>query len=248
MREKLTAWLPDSIIVFMAKVMRKTKLTAKEREVQQKFIEALGLLEKKDTPGKIVGIVGLIGSGKSRIAQALAKTLPAIVVEGDAVRMCLRDAGASYDRTWKICENAAIAAAGSGAYIVIDADYIAAEKRASLNQAAKNARMEVIYLRTMCDFDVMIGRMIAASYPEDSFFGGASTQWQGTADQRGAVVKIREFIMRLAGHYKMEKTKYPTRYAWTPRKFSFVHFIIDTTDEKKWPEEVKRIAKQIRLR
>lgn len=250
MREKstalLTAFLPDSIIVFMAKVMRKTKLTEKEQEVQRKFIEGLGLSEKKDAPGRIVGIVGLIGSGKSRIAQGLAKEFPAVIVEGDAVRVCLREAGVSYDRAWKICENTAIAAAERGAHVVIDADYIAAEKRASLNRAAKRARVDVVYLRTICDFDVMLGRMIVASYPERSFFGGASTGWEGTADQRGAVVKIRELIMRLASHYKMEETKYPARYQWTPRKFSFVDFTVDTTNEKKWPEEVKKIAKQIR--
>lgn len=248
MLSQLTEFLPASIIVFMAKAMRKTKLNEKEQEVQRKFIESLRFSGKKDAPGKIVGIVGLIGSGKSTIAQTLAKEFQGIVVEGDAVRVRLREASTGYDRAWKICENVAIAVARSGAYVVIDADYIAAEKRASLNQAAKSAGIDVVYLRTICDVDVMIGRMVAARYPEDSFFGGASTLWQGTADQRGAVVKIRELLMRLASHYKMKKTKYPARYQWTPRKFSFVDFTVDTTDEKKWPGEVKRIASQIRLR
>lgn len=249
MREKLTVWLPHFIIVLMAKITGKSKLTEREKEAQQKFIENLHLPEKNNGyAGKIVAMVGLIGSGKSRIAQALAKEVPAIIVEGDAVRIRLREAGAGYDRAWKICENTAIVAAGQGVHVVVDADYIAAEKRASLNQAAKKAGIDVIYLRTICDFDVMIGRMMASSYPEHSFFGGASTIWQGTADQRGAVIKIRELIMRLASHYEMEKTKYPARYQWVPRIFSFVDFIVNTTDEKKWPKRLEKIAKQIRLR
>lgn len=249
MIHQLTEFLPACIIVFMANVTGKSKLTNVEKRVQEEFIASLGLKSTKGArPGKIVGIVGLVGSGKSFVARALAEASPAIVVEGDAVRVRLREAGASYDRAWKIYENAAIAIAERGAHVVIDADYIAAEKRASLNQAAEKVRVNVVYIRTICDFDVMIGRMIAASYPEDSFFGGASTQWQGTADQRGAVVKICELIMRLPSHYRMEETKYPARYQWVPRKFSFVHFVVNTTDEKKWPEKIKTIAKQIRLR
>lgn len=250
MLHRLTEFLPACIIVFMIKVSRKAKLKPAEEKVQKEYIARLGLAEKKNgaRPGKIIGIIGLVGSGKSAIARILASELPGIIVEGDAVRVMLREAGASYDRTWKICENIAIAAAGSGAHVVLDADYFAAEKRASLNHASKDAGIYALYLRTFCDFDVMIGRMITASYPENSFFGGASTQWQGTADQRGAVVKIRELIMRLPSHYKMEKTKYPARYQWMQRKFSFVHFVVNTTDEKKWPEEVRKIAKQIRLR
>lgn len=249
MREKLTALMPDSIIVFMAKILGKTKLTEIERKIQETYIDSFGLQRKGGQSGKIVGIVGLIGSGKSAVAQALAKELLGVIVEGDAVRVRLREAGAGYDRAWKICENIALAmAAKYGKHIVIDADYIATEKRASLNQAAKKAGIDVLYLRTICDFDVMIGRMITASYPEGSFFGGTSTTWQGTADQRGATVKIRELIMRLASHYKMEKTKYPARYRWMSLKFSFVHFVVNTTDEKEWHRKVKKIGKQIRLR
>lgn len=250
MIHRLTEFLPARIIVFMIKVSRKAKLKPAEEKVQKEYIAHLGLAEKKDgaRPGKIIGIIGLVGSGKSAIARILASEFPGIIVEGDAACVMLREAGASYDRAWKICENIAIAAAGSGAHVVLDADYFAAEKRASLNQAAKDAGVDVLYLRTICDMDVMIGRMIMASYPEHSFFGGASTMWRGTLDQCGAVVKIRELIMRLASHYKMEKTKYPARYQWMPRKFSFVHFVIDTTDEEKWSKKVKKIAKQILLR
>lgn len=245
----LTAFLPDSIIVFMAHITGKSKLTAAEKRVQEEYIAHLGIgLTKSARSGKIVAMVGLIGSGKSRIAQGLAKEFPAIIIEGDAVRVCLREAGASYDRAWKICENAAIAVTESGAHVVIDADYFAAEKRASLNKAAKKAGVDMVYLRTFCDFDMMIGRMMAASYPEDSFFGGASTQWQGTADQRGAVVKLREMMSRLPSYFQAVRTKYPGRYKWVPRKFSFVDFTVDTTNEKKCSEEVKKIAKRIRLR
>lgn len=245
----LTKFFPASIIMFMANVTGKSKLTAAEKRAQGEFIASLDIGSTKSIrPGKIVAMIGLIGSGKNAAAQALAKELPGIVVEGDAVRVRLREAGAGYDRAWKICENTAIAAAERGAHVVVDTDYVAAEKRASLNRAAKGAGVDVVYLRTICDLDMMIGRMIMAPYPEYSFFGGASTQWQGGGDQRGAVVKIRELIMRLASHYKMEKTKYPARFQWVPRKFSFVHFIVDTADEKKLPGEIKKIVKQIRLR
>lgn len=249
---RLTEFLPASILVIMAKVTGKSRLTAIERRVQGEFIAGL-LLDResgqKTSQPKIVAMVGSIGSGKSSVAQALAKELPAVVVEGDAIRVLLRKAGVGYDRVWEIGRQAAMAAVKSGKYVVIDGDASPAEQRKILIETAKRANAEVIFVRAVCrDLDVLIERIFTTPYPEDSFFGGAGTTAKGSADQRGAVVKMREFISLLRRHYRPEKTKYPGRDNWMPKKMSFVGYEVDTTDEKAWPIEVKRISKQIKLR
>lgn len=246
----LTAFLPDSIIVFMARATGKSKLTPTEKRVEREFIASLGIRSAKSARpgiGKIVAMVGSIGSGKSSVAEAFARDLPAVVVEGDAIRVLLRKAGASYDRVWEIGKNAAIAATENGVNVIIDGDASRAEQRKILTEAARSIHANVIFVRAVCrNFDILLGRIIAGHYTDDSFFGGANTLWRGSAQERGAIVKMRELISLLRRHYRPEKTKYPGRDNWQPKKFSFVDFEIDTTNEKKWPEEVKKIAKQIR--
>lgn len=247
---QLTEFLPTSIIVFMAKVTGKSKLTTVEKRVQEEFITHLGIEPSKGArSGKIVAMVGSIGSGKSSVAEALAKELGAVVIEGDAIRMFLRKAKAGYDHAWEIGKNAVKAAAENGRNVIIDGDASRAEQRKMLLAAAKNIDADVIFVRTICgDFDVLLGRIIVGPYTEHSFFGGANTSWKGPFQERGAVVKIREFFSLLRRHYRPQKTQYLGRDNWVPKTFSFVDFAIDTSDEKRWPEEVKKIAKQIKLR
>ena len=54
----------------------------------------------------VIAIVGLVGSGKSFVADELAKLISATVIENDKIRVCLRKEGERYEGTRKIVENA----------------------------------------------------------------------------------------------------------------------------------------------
>lgn len=255
MRERLTAWLPDSIIVFMANVTGKSKLTTTEKCVQKEFIVSLGVEPSKSAwPGKIVAIVGLLGSGNSSVARVLANAFPAVVIEGEVVHTLLREAGASQDRAWKISENIAIAVADKGKNVIIDADFVQPEKRKSLLYAAKHKDINVLFVRVTCHVEMINYRIVKASYREGSFFPGANPTskelkeiWSTLdANTRGMIIKKKEMQRRLLNHYRWQGGTHGGKLML--KKMPFVNFEIDTTDEKKWPEEVKRIVKQIRLR
>lgn len=251
----LTKFLPPSIIMFMAKIMGKSKLTAVEKRVQEEFISGLDFSGSKTSSPKIVAMVGLLGSGNSSIARVLTDALSAIVIEGEIVHTLLREAGANQDRAWKVSENAAIAAAEKGKNVVIDADFVQPEKRKSLLYAAKQIGVNVLvfFVRATSHLEMVDYRIMTASYKEDSFFPGANPTckelkdiWSTLdANMRGMIIKKKEMQRRLLNHYRWQSGKHGGKLMI--KKMPFVDFEVDTTDEKKWPEKVKKIAKQIRL-
>ncbi|MEK7070029.1 MAG: AAA family ATPase, partial [Patescibacteria group bacterium] len=173
------------------------KLTEKELKAQEVYANKLDIALRKTKKPLIVGIVGLIGSGKSTIAKELASLIGATVVSGDDIRICLRKEKEKYDNTRLIAENIAEAKIGMGGNVIIDSDFIDQKKRVSLKEKAKKVGAKVIFIRTYADLDVVIGRIMDADYeniPED-FFGGASSSYQGK--NKGAVVKEREMICRI---------------------------------------------------
>lgn len=251
----LTRLLPTFIVMIMAKITGKSKLTTTEKRVQEEFIAGLGITPSQSArPGKIVAIVGLLGSGDSSVAHALANAFPAIVIEGEIVHTLLRKAGASQDRAWKISENIVITLAEKGKNVVIDADFVQPEKRKSLLYATKQAGADVFFVRVVCHLEMIDYRITKASYKEGSFFPGANPTCKELKDiwstldvkTRGTLIKKKEMQRRLPNHYRWQGGAHGGRFI--ERKLSFVDFTVDTTDEKKWPEEVKKIAKQIQLR
>ncbi|MEK7480930.1 MAG: AAA family ATPase [Patescibacteria group bacterium] len=251
----LTEWMPAPIIMFMARITGKTKLTAIEERVQKEFIASLHLDEgSKTSQQKIVAMVGLLSSGNSSVARALADALSAVVIEGEVIHTQLREAGGSQDRAWKIAENAALAATERGKNVVLDADFIAVEKRKSLLHMAKDVGKDVFFVRVVCHLEMIDYRLLTASYPEGSFFSGANPTCEklkeiwDTLDgnTRGMLIKKKEMQRRLLNHYQWKGGRHGGKLFL--KKMTFVDFEIDTTNEKTWPAEAKHIAKQIRLR
>lgn len=165
-------------------------------------LEIFELTPRRTKKPIVVGIVGLIGSGKTTIAKEMAPLVGAVIVPGDNIRILLRKEKEKYDNTRLIAENIATEIINKGGNVIIDSDFIDQKKRVSLKEKAKRVGAKVIFIRTYADLDVMMGRMMDADYkdiPED-FFGGASSIWQGT--NKGAVVKLREMYRRLPHHYR----------------------------------------------
>ncbi len=220
------------------------KLTKQERAAQDAFVAKLAFTERKTARPVVIALIGLVGSGKSSVAQELAKRIGATVVVGDDIRIELRRQDASYEHASRIAGNAAREIVRKGGNVILDSDFIDT-KRASLREKLRGTGVRLLFIRTHCDRDVMLGRMMTATYRNqiDDFFGGASAAWKGNAQTKGAVVKIREMWRRTPHHYRWENE---AGGRWVLRKLPFTVFAeIDTTDEAVWKREVKKCAERI---
>jgi len=193
----------------------------------------------------VVAMIGLIGSGKSSVAREIAKHSGAIVIEGDYIRVALRKRGQSYESAREIAEHIAYDAVRRGSNVVLDSDFVDPKKRASLEKKAGQMEARVHYVRTHCDFDIATGRIVSANYknsPED-FFGGAGTSFKGSAQNRGAVVKMRELLRRVPHHYQWE---HKDGGRWLLKKPPCKLLAdIDTTHPLAWKKEVEKSFKKL---
>lgn len=233
-------------------MIKKEKLTQKERKVQEKFLANLEIrIPRKTKKPVIVAMIGLVGSGKSSVAKEIAGLIRANIVNGDEIRVLLRKEGEKYEGTRKIAENAALEIIKRGGNVIMDSDHVDAKKRASLRAKAKQAKVKLVFIRTYSEdggqpgisgftLDTMIGRNMTGAY--DEFFGEAKTPWQGNKQEKAAVVKLREMIRRLPHHYRWENKgggKWVIKNPPCP-----VIADINTADPG-WKSEVQKVAKKL---
>ena len=132
-----------------------------------------------------------------------------------------------------------------GGNVILDSDFIDPKKRASVREKARVADVRLVFICTYAYFDVMVGRALTADYQNsaDDFFGGASSQWKGSEQSKGLVVKVREMWRRTPLHYRwVNKGGGQWKIKNPP---CTVLADIDTTDEKKWKQEVAKCAKEL---
>jgi len=222
-------------------VHKREKLTQKEQRAQDSFLAKIDIKKRKTEKPVIVAIIGLVGSGKSSVAQELAKHIGATVIEGDDIRIELRKQSERYEKSRAIAENVAIEVVKQGGNVVLDSDFVDEKKRASVREKARKAGVRLVFVRTYCDLDVMVGRVLTATYRNrvDDFFGGASSKWTGSEQSKGAAVKVREMWRRTPHHYRWVNQG---GGKWVLKKFPFAIFAeIDTTD--LWKRDVEKCAK-----
>jgi len=202
---------------------------------------------KTDNP-IIVAVIGLVGSGKSSVAHELAKHIGATVIKGDDIRIELRKQSEQYEKSRVIAENATLEVVKQGGNVILDSDFVDEKKRASVREKARKAGVHLVFVRTHCDLDVMVSRVLTATYHNlvDDFFGGAKSKWKGDEQSKGAAVKVREMWRRTPHHYRWVNQG---GGRWKLKKFPFAIFAeIDTTDSDSWKREVGRCAKQLLTR
>ncbi|MDO8555255.1 MAG: hypothetical protein Q7R75_01685, partial [bacterium] len=144
-----------------------------------------------------------------------------------------------------IAENAAIEVVKQGGNVILDSDFVDEKKRASVREKARKAGFRLVFVRTHCDLDVVVGRVLTATYHNrvDDFFGGAKSKWQGSEQSKGAAVKVREMWRRTPHHYRWVNQG---GGQWVLKKFPFAIFSeIDTTDSDSWKRAVEKCAKQL---
>lgn len=242
MFERLTETVLGRIIGVM--VHRNETLTKKESQALDFTASKLSVPARKTKNPMIVAMIGLVGSGKSSVAQELATEIGAVVIEGDEIRVELRKLGEHYEKTRAIVEDLALEVVRKGGNVILDSDFIDAKKRASLYEKARKAGVRVAFVCTYADPDIMFGRTITADYRRDAsdFFGGASTKWEGDEQSTGAVVKFRELWRRTPHHYRWEN-KGLSGGRWVIKSPpARVIADIDTTNSEKWKQEVQKCA------
>lgn len=228
-------------------------LTEKEQFAQKLFISKLKIRRRITKKPIIVAMIGLVGSGKSSVAKELAKSIGAIVVESDKIRVQLRKINENYNHLQQITENITKQIIKKGGNVILDSDFINLEKRQGLNKISKKVKARLINLHVYCveknnkipgiNFDVMIGRIISGSYKLTDFFGGARSAWLGDKKYKGAIVKLREMIRRLPQYYQWEN-KISGR--WILKRLPIRFFVqINTADEKNYKKEIKKIAERL---
>lgn len=226
-------------------VHKHEKFTKKERTAQDAFMTKLDIKKRKTEKPVIVAIIGIVGSGKSSVAHELAKRIGATVIEGDDIRVELRKQSECYEKSRAIIENAAIEVVKQGGNVILDSDFVDKKKRASIREKARKAGARLVFVRAHCDVDVMVGRILTATYHNrvDDFFGGAKSKWQGNEQSKGAAVKVREMWRRAPHHYRWINQG---GGKWVLKKFPFAIFAeIDTTDPDLWKRKVEKCAKQL---
>ena len=236
------------IIGIVIMVLKHDILTKKERAAQDAFMAGLDVKKRKTEKPVIVAVIGLVGSGKSSVAQELAKHIGATIIEGDAIRIELRRQGERYEKARVIAENAAIEVVKQGGNAILDSDFVDKKKRAIVRDKARKAGVRLVFVRTHCDFDVMVGRALTAPYRDHvgDFFGGASSKWTGSEQSKGAVVKVGEMRRRTPHYYRWVNE---VGGKWVPKKFPFAILAeIDTTDTDLWQREVEKCAKKLLTR
>lgn len=240
MLERLIKFIPLFIIGML--VQRKRILTAKERLVQGIFIRRLGATKQKIKTPFVVAMIGLVGSGKSSVAQELGAQLDAVVVRADDIRVELYHQGEGYDRVWAIAENIATEILERDGRVILDSDFADAKKRASLREKVRKMGAHLVFIRVHCDFDVMSER-IRANDPGEIFEITASLS---QAFDKGKDVKMRDMIRRTPIHYRWVHQGVGR---WVLKRFPFRIFAeIDTTDAGSWKREVKKCAQELSRR
>lgn len=214
-----------------------TGLTPGELRAKQSFLSGLDIKKRNTSQPIIIAMVGLIGSGKSSVAREVAKHILGTVIEGNQIRVCLRKEGEGYENVELITQTVVTKVIESGGNVIIDSDNIGEDKRLIWQAIADEKKAKLFFIRTTCDLDVMIGRIISADYRAEDFFSGASSSWQGSKQSRGAVVKMREMHRRTPNHYQWEEKGGGT---WVLKLLSFPIFVVvDTTDEETWKKQVR---------
>lgn len=220
------------------------RLSPQERSAFDECLRDVPVAPGDQKTPVVIAMIGLVGSGKSTVAKALAKELNAIIVEGDAIRVKLRKLGARFDHARLIAELLAMEFVERRQNVILDSDFIDDDKRASLRARFANNAVHLQFVRVVCEFDIAMGRIMTANFKQhpDDFFGGADSAW--TAPNSGSVVKLREMMRRLPNHYAWYSDG---GGRWSPRDLPFrVDETINTSDEDVATEAIRAYAKRLR--
>lgn len=207
-------------------------LTTKEKQVYGNVLASLAVPEITTDAPVVIAMVGLVGSGKSAVAPALAEKIGAVVVTGDDIRVALRKEEESYEYTREIMARLAKNVALQQGSVVLDGDYIRSKKREQLKEVLGSTDATLHFVRTLCERDVMIQRLIDAEYVPrpDGLFGSAT-------------IAVREMWRRTPWHYKWSDER---GGVWNPRELDFPLLgEVDMTDGDTLSQQIEGLIAKL---
>mgnify|MGYP001615256538 FL=1 len=221
--------------------MAEESLSKTALEVQESFINSLKIDKRKTIQPLVVALVGLVGSGKSSVAQKLAPLIGATVIGGDRIRVELRKRGEPYKHQVRaITEASARFVIKNGGSVIIDSDHADSNKRENIQEKVDEVGARLVFIRVHSDIDLAIGRIIHNNKKLGEFFEGASSK--ESSDYKPAVIKIKEMWRRTPFHYEWNAEK---GGAWILKKLP-IEFITDIdTSTTEWEKAVEDLSQTL---
>lgn len=217
-------------------------LSSKEKNIVQSFIANTKIPKRKSKRKLAIGIVGLVGAGKTSVAKVLGRELGAAVIQADAIRLALRKKRTGFDNVHEIMFAIAKDILKRGGNVILDSDFASKHKQNGLRKIAKDAKATAYFVRVYTDVDTMIGRALIEKHGTKAtdLFTGAKTTWRGA--HKPAVVKLREMWRRVPHHYTWSKDE---GGQWIKKTIGGVYAEIDTTEKTTWRREASSLTKSL---
>jgi predicted kinase len=169
------AWVRGKVAAFLAgdPASGPEKAHRKAREAAQLFALARAYAAPRATAGAVVAVGGLIGVGKSTLAQAAARALGCPVIDSDRTRKALagipplqRAPADAYTpaftaRTFDELFRRAAAVLGSGRAVVLDATFRSRELRLRARELARRHGRPFRFVEATCDDATVRARLRA---------------------------------------------------------------------------------------
>lgn len=210
------------------------------KEVEEQYLNSLKISRRKSKKPVVMAMVGLVGSGNSSVAKALGPSIGATIIEANHIRVLLRKRKQGYESVGNISKKALVMVLKKGGNAILDSDFVDSKKRKNFEQKIKKTGAKIVYLRTFCDRDILIGRLLNAKYTLNDLYGGASANWNGK--NKPAVVAIREMWRRTPWHYRWSEGG-GGRFLLKKLRIPFLAEI-DTGGD--WKKKIPSITKKIK--
>lgn len=193
----------------------------------------------------LIGMVGVVGSGKTWVSEQLSRATGAAVIRSDAIRLALRRYNQNEQHIQQMRDALVRYVLDNGGSVIVDGDCVQAERRQSLQRTARAYHARVLFIRVHADIQTMLARIIASTYGTrltDVFGGERISHVKGSNDVYGAATKIKAFWRRAPLHYRW----LGGGGKWELRKLSFRIFAdIDTTDTTEAEKQIREIARKV---
>lgn len=204
------------------------------KEIKNEFIESGKAKGAKTLNPVIAAWIGSIGSGKSTLARELGRMLGWQVIKKDKIRVMLREKGKGFNpqNTYEIVFAMLEKILKAGGNAIFDSDFADIKKRRRLEKFARKFNAKVVYLRTFCDRDTMIERLLRSRYDKKTNLFSST------------VVALREHMRRYPWHHRWSRANGGN---YTLKKFGINFFAeIDTTKPKIWKKKLRLVAEKLK--
>lgn len=204
------------------------------KQIKAEFIDSAKAKGVKTNNPVVAAWIGSIGSGKSTLVRELGKILGWQVIANDKIRVMLRERGSGFNpqKTYEIASAMLKKILKVGGNAILDSDFADIKKRKRLEKFARKFNAKVVYLRTFCDRDTMIERLLKSRYDSKTNLFSST------------VVALREHLRRYPWHYNWSKAN---GGKYTLKNFG-INFLaeIDTIKPKVWKKKLRLVAEKLK--